>query len=87
MTATAPALLAPDEPGPVRVLRDGGASDFVLTADHAGKAIPRRLGDSGRRDGRPRAPYRLGHRDRRRDGAPVRRARRDRPRCRRGRAS
>lgn len=47
MTATAPALLAPDEPGPVRVLREGGASDFMLMADHAGNAIPRRLGHLG----------------------------------------
>jgi predicted N-formylglutamate amidohydrolase len=47
MTATAPALLAPDEPSPVRVLREGGTSDFLLTADHAGKAIPRRLGNLG----------------------------------------
>jgi predicted N-formylglutamate amidohydrolase len=44
MTAS---LLAPDEPGPVRVTREAGASDFVLTADHAGKLIPRRLGDLG----------------------------------------
>jgi predicted N-formylglutamate amidohydrolase len=41
------ALLEPDEPGPVRVLHENGASDFVLVADHAGKAIPRRLGDLG----------------------------------------
>jgi predicted N-formylglutamate amidohydrolase len=44
---TAHALLASDEPDPVRVLREGGASDFVLTADHAGKLIPRRLADLG----------------------------------------
>jgi predicted N-formylglutamate amidohydrolase len=41
------ALLAPDEPGPARELCDNGLSDFVLTADHAGKLIPRRLGDLG----------------------------------------
>jgi predicted N-formylglutamate amidohydrolase len=40
-------LLAPDEPAPARVLRDSGTSDFVLTADHAGKTIPRRLGTLG----------------------------------------
>lgn len=40
-------LLAPDEPLPVRLLRPNGASDFVLTADHAGRAIPRRLGTLG----------------------------------------
>jgi predicted N-formylglutamate amidohydrolase len=40
-------LLAPDEPAPVRVLREGGASDYVFTADHGGRRIPRRLGDLG----------------------------------------
>ena len=47
MTATAPALLAPDEPAAVRVLREAGASDFLFTADHAGKLIPRSLGNLG----------------------------------------
>ncbi len=41
------ALLARDEPSPVRVLNSEGKSDFVLTADHAGRAIPRRLGTLG----------------------------------------
>jgi len=36
-------LLAADEPHPVRVLRAEGASDLFLTADHAGREIPRRL--------------------------------------------
>ena len=40
-------LLAPDEPSPVRILRPEGASDFVLAADHAGRLIPRALGDLG----------------------------------------
>src|SRR5215469_444633 len=40
-------LLAPDESAPVRVLRSEGASDFVLAADHAGRLIPRALGDLG----------------------------------------
>jgi predicted N-formylglutamate amidohydrolase len=40
-------LLAADEPSPVRVLRESGAADFVLTADHAGRMIPRRLGRLG----------------------------------------
>ncbi|HVH77885.1 MAG TPA: N-formylglutamate amidohydrolase [Stellaceae bacterium] len=40
-------LLAPDEPSPVRVLRPQGASNFVLAADHAGRLIPRALGDLG----------------------------------------
>jgi predicted N-formylglutamate amidohydrolase len=46
MSAIAP-LLAPDEPNPARVLREAGVSDFVLTADHAGKLIPRALADLG----------------------------------------
>jgi predicted N-formylglutamate amidohydrolase len=37
-------LLAADDPPPVRALRPDGRSGFVLTADHAGRAIPRRLG-------------------------------------------
>jgi predicted N-formylglutamate amidohydrolase len=40
-------LLTPDEPAPVRLLRPEGASDFLLTADHAGRLIPRRLGTLG----------------------------------------
>ena len=47
MTTEAPSLLARDEPSPVRVLRESGASDFVLTADHAGQLIPRRLASLG----------------------------------------
>jgi predicted N-formylglutamate amidohydrolase len=47
MSDPASTLLAPGEPAPVRVLRESGTSDFVLTADHAGKAIPRRLGTLG----------------------------------------
>ncbi len=42
-----PRLLSPDEPPPVSVLNPNGASDFVLTADHAGRRIPRRLGALG----------------------------------------
>lgn len=45
--ARAPRLLADDEPSPVRVLRPDGRSDFLLTADHAGRRIPRRLGSLG----------------------------------------
>ncbi len=41
------ALLEPGEPDPVSVLREHGASPFVLTADHAGKRIPARLGTLG----------------------------------------
>lgn len=40
-------LLAADEASPVRMLHDAGGSDFVLTADHAGRAIPRCLGQLG----------------------------------------
>jgi predicted N-formylglutamate amidohydrolase len=40
-------LLAPDEPPPVRVLHEQGTSDLFLTADHAGRAIPRSLGTLG----------------------------------------
>jgi predicted N-formylglutamate amidohydrolase len=40
-------LLAPDEPSPVRVLRASGHSTLFLTADHAGRAIPRGLGRLG----------------------------------------
>ncbi|HVZ07214.1 N-formylglutamate amidohydrolase [Rhodopila sp.] len=40
-------LLTADDPTPVRVLRPDGASDLFLTADHAGQAIPRLLGDLG----------------------------------------
>jgi predicted N-formylglutamate amidohydrolase len=40
-------LLEADEPPPVRVLRETGRSDFLLLADHAGRAIPRKLGTLG----------------------------------------
>ena len=40
-------LLGPDEPAPVWLLRSDGRADFVLTADHAGRAIPRALSDLG----------------------------------------
>jgi predicted N-formylglutamate amidohydrolase len=40
-------VLSPDEPSPVRMLRPDGMSDFLLTADHAGRLIPRALGDLG----------------------------------------
>ena len=47
MPACAPSLLGVDDPPPVRVLHPDGGSDFLLTADHAGRAIPKRLGDLG----------------------------------------
>jgi predicted N-formylglutamate amidohydrolase len=40
-------LLGTGDPPPVRLLRPEGAADFLLTADHAGRAIPRHLGDLG----------------------------------------
>jgi predicted N-formylglutamate amidohydrolase len=40
-------LLDKGDPAPVYVLRPTGRSDFLLTADHAGRAIPRRLGRLG----------------------------------------
>jgi len=40
-------LLAEDEPHPVEVLYADGASPFFLTADHAGKVIPKALGRLG----------------------------------------
>ncbi len=44
---TANPLLDPDEPLPVRLHNAGGASPFVLVADHAGNRVPRALGDLG----------------------------------------
>jgi predicted N-formylglutamate amidohydrolase len=41
------ALLEVDEPAAVQLLRPNAASQFLLTADHAGRAIPRRLGTLG----------------------------------------
>jgi len=40
-------LLAQDEPDPVVVRRAEGRSPFFLTCDHAGRLIPRALGDLG----------------------------------------
>ncbi len=44
---TAFKLLDDDEPGPVTVEREAGASPFVIAVDHASNRIPRRLGDLG----------------------------------------
>jgi predicted N-formylglutamate amidohydrolase len=41
------ALLAADEPGPFEVVNEHGTSRFLLTVDHAGRRIPRALGDLG----------------------------------------
>ncbi len=45
--AAGAALLGEDDPVPVRRLNPRGKSDFLLTADHAGRRIPRALGDLG----------------------------------------
>jgi predicted N-formylglutamate amidohydrolase len=44
-------LLGQGDPDPVRSLNDGGASPFLLTADHAGNVIPRGLGSLGLSEG------------------------------------
>jgi predicted N-formylglutamate amidohydrolase len=40
-------LIAPDEPRPVSVTREGGRSPFIIVADHAGNYLPRRLQNLG----------------------------------------
>jgi predicted N-formylglutamate amidohydrolase len=40
-------LLAADEPAPVIELNLEGKSPFIILVDHAGRSIPRRLGDLG----------------------------------------
>src|SRR5262249_24785034 len=40
-------LLTPDDPPPVEVVCPDGQSDFLITCDHSGRAIPKRLGDLG----------------------------------------
>ncbi len=40
-------LIAADEPGPVIAYNLGAASPFLLVGDHAGRDIPRKLGDLG----------------------------------------
>jgi predicted N-formylglutamate amidohydrolase len=40
-------LLGDDDPAPVHVLRSEGRAEFLLVADHAGRAIPGRLGTLG----------------------------------------
>ena len=48
MERSAPAtLLGPEDPEPVEVLRPAGSSVLFLTCEHAGRAIPRRLGMLG----------------------------------------
>ena len=40
-------LLRTDDPAPVKVLNPKGGSAFLLTCDHAGRQVPRSLGDLG----------------------------------------
>ena len=40
-------LLGPDDPPPFRVLEGDPSSPFVVTCDHAGRRLPRSLGDLG----------------------------------------
>ncbi|TYC86532.1 N-formylglutamate amidohydrolase [Novosphingobium sp. BW1] len=40
-------LLGPGDPGPVQCLNPLGTAPFILTGDHAGAAIPARLGSLG----------------------------------------
>src|SRR5260370_9908186 len=40
-------LLAADEPAPVTVHNENGASPFLIVADHAGNCMPRALGRLG----------------------------------------
>ena len=40
-------LLDSGDPAPVIVTNPGGSSPFLLLGDHAGRAVPRRLGDLG----------------------------------------
>ncbi len=46
----AASLLGDGDPAPVRVLRAEGSSTFFLTAEHAGRAFPKRLGTLGLKD-------------------------------------
>jgi len=45
--AELPALLALDEPAPFEALADSAGSPFLITCDHAGKRLPRALGNLG----------------------------------------
>jgi predicted N-formylglutamate amidohydrolase len=47
---TAAPLLGPDEPSAVAVFNEHASSPFVLVCDHAGRALPRLLGNLGLSD-------------------------------------
>lgn len=42
-----PALLGPEEPAPVEIVRAGAPAPFVIVCDHAGRALPAALGTLG----------------------------------------
>jgi predicted N-formylglutamate amidohydrolase len=50
MNETLDTLLAPDDPPAFTVGNENGTSPFVIIADHAGKLMPRRLGQLGLAD-------------------------------------
>lgn len=45
--STTESLLLPSDPAPFTLLNEQARTPFVLTCDHAGRAIPHRLGDLG----------------------------------------
>jgi predicted N-formylglutamate amidohydrolase len=47
MPTSIESFLFPDEPSPIMLPRPDGTSDLVVVVDHAGRGIPRRLGDLG----------------------------------------
>ncbi|HTA88633.1 MAG TPA: N-formylglutamate amidohydrolase [Polyangiaceae bacterium] len=49
-TVHAASLLAADEPSPVEVIEDNAGSPFLITCDHAGRRLPRALGNLGLSD-------------------------------------
>lgn len=46
-TMPPPGILAQDEPAPLEIINEAGTSPFVLVCEHAGRIIPRALGDMG----------------------------------------
>jgi len=46
-TSSQASLLSPGDPAPVEVMRPGGHSPMLLLVDHAGRAVPERLGRLG----------------------------------------
>ena len=47
MNGTLKKLLAEDEPAPFVIEQEQGGSPFLITCDHAGRRLPRRLGNLG----------------------------------------